>query len=115
MTDTITAEELKKKIRRDEKVLIVDVLQPYSYEGHHVPSAINVPDGADFIDNLVQKTGAKKDSEIIVYCTSVGCTLSPRAAAMLQKQGYTNVKHFEEGLVGWQDAGFEFEGSATKS
>jgi rhodanese-related sulfurtransferase len=31
------------------------------------------------------------------------------AADALEKAGYTNVKHFVDGIAGWQNAGYSFE------
>ncbi len=34
------------------------------------------------------------------------------AAAMLEEAGYVNVWRYKDGLAGWQDAGYKFEGKA---
>lgn len=110
MAKSITAEELKKKMEGNEKFYLIDNLMPNSFEGHHIPGAKNVPFGTDFIQKFEKQIGAPKDAEIITYCASSGCQLSVMAADALEKAGYTNVRHFADGLAGWQDAGYQFEG-----
>lgn len=88
---------------------MVDVLSENSYEARHVPGARNVPNGPNFLAQFEEETGAAKDAEIIVYCSSNTCQASVQAADTLEEAGYTNVAHFADGLAGWQEAGYEFE------
>jgi len=46
-----------------------------------------------------------------VYCSSIRCQTSPASARKLAEVGYSNVLHYEEGVVGWKDAGNPMEGS----
>lgn len=114
MAKTITTEELKKKLDGSAKdFYLVDVLSANSYEGHHLPGAKNVPNGPDFLEKFEKEIGAPKDAEVIVYCASKTCMASVQAADTLEKAGYTNVSHYADGLAGWQDAGYKFEGQAA--
>ena len=110
MVKKISTEELKKKLDNREKFLLVDVLLQQSYDLQHIPGSISVPYDADFLERFVKVPGAAKDAEIITYCASSGCQLSAIAAHVLMEAGYTNVGHYVDGLVGWNDAGYEFEG-----
>ncbi|MEX1014076.1 MAG: rhodanese-like domain-containing protein [Candidatus Paceibacterota bacterium] len=110
MAKVITTEELKNKIDSDEEFYLVDVLSSNSYEGRHIPTAINFSNGPDFLEDFENKTEANKDDEIIVYCSSENCMASVQAAKTLEKAGYTNVVHYKDGLAGWQNAGYDFEG-----
>ena len=111
MADKITTEELKKKLDAGEEVYLIDALSEKSYGARHVPGAKNVPYRPNFITDFEKEVGAPKDAEIITYCASSGCQLSVLAADALEEAGYTNVKHFEDGLAGWQNAGYKFEES----
>lgn len=113
MAKVVTTEELKKKIDGGGKFHLVDVLSEQSYESRHIPGAKNVPLDSDFLKSFEVKVGATKDAEIIVYCSSSSCQASPRAAAMLEEAGYINVAHYKDGLAGWQNAGYKFEGEAA--
>ena len=105
---TITAKELKDKFDANEDFILVNVLSPESFEAKHIPSSINMPLSDIGIRSKKELPG--KNKEIIVYCASRQCEASPNAAKKLEKLGYTNVADFEDGIAGWQEAGFKFEG-----
>ena len=48
MTDNISREELKAKIDRGDKFVLVDALLAKHYENSHLPGAINLP--YEFVD-----------------------------------------------------------------
>lgn len=107
MTKTITTKDLKAKIDAGEDIHLIDVLSPESYEARHIPSAINIPNGPELVQQI-EALDITKDAEIIVYCSSESCGASPAAAEALEKAGYSNVVHYKDGLAGWQDAGYDF-------
>ena len=73
---------------------------------------IEIADGITFIDYQIQIIRSLwKDAEIVVYCASNGCQLSLLAAEALDQAGYSNVSHFVDGLAGWKNAGYAFEGA----
>jgi len=108
---TIIAKELKRKIDANEDFILVNVLSRESFEIRRIPKSINIP--VDEIEKMASKELPDKNKEIIVYCTSLECQASPTAAKKLITMGYKNVYDFEEGIAGWQDAGFEFEGDVV--
>ncbi|MCH7828436.1 rhodanese-like domain-containing protein [Patescibacteria group bacterium] len=110
MAQVITSEELKQKIDNKEDFVLVDTLMEGGYEMRHVPGAVSVPYGTNFLQEFEKKVAAPKDKEIIIYCASATCQLSVLAADALEEAGYTNVKHYKEGIAGWQQAGYKFEG-----
>ena len=106
---TITRDALKKKIDDGSDFVLVDVLGEGSYEQRHLPGAISIDaHHEDFIEQ-VEKRVPDKSREIVVYCSSFTCPLSPMAANKLVDAGYTNVVDFEGGLADWEDAGYPFE------
>lgn len=110
MIQVLTTEELKKKIdNRSDDFYLIDVLPLESYAARHVPGALNVPKGADFVERFESQTELPKDTEIIVYCSSDTCAASVQSGEQLEKAGYTNVWHYKDGLAGWKNAGYEFE------
>jgi rhodanese-related sulfurtransferase len=113
MAKVITTEELKKKIDGGGDFYLIDALSPNSFEARHIPGAKNVSNGPEFLKQFENEIQAAKDADIIVYCSSSGCMASVRAADTLEKAGYTNVKHYKDGLAGWQNAGYQFEGEAV--
>lgn len=105
----ITAEELKKKIDANEDFILIDVLGKESFDAKHIPKSINIP--STEIGIRSKNELPDKNKEIVVYCASRECEASPNAAKKLEKLGYKNVVDFEDGLAGWQEAGYEFEGN----
>ncbi len=104
MAKIISTQELKGKIDKGEEFHLVDVLSPESYAERHIPGAVNVPNELDFA-NVIDLA---KDDEIILYCASADCMASASAARKLEETGYTNVKHYQDGLAGWEKAGHPF-------
>ena len=64
--NNLTAEEVKKRIDRPEKVLIVDARTEKEYRQAHIPTAINIPPSQyAMIRNHLPKD---KSLPIIFYC-----------------------------------------------
>ena len=111
MQTTISTEDLKSKIDSGANdYVLVDTMKAESYEARHVPTAIGIPANDEFIRRY-EATGAPKDKEVIVYCSSETCGAHKRAADALEKAGYTKVVRYSDGLAGWQNAGLTFEAS----
>lgn len=109
--ETITADELKEKLDEEEDFVLIDVLSGDSFERLRIPGSVNVP--VPEIEDDASKEIPSKESEVVVYCASEACRASPRAAAKLEEMGYENVVDFEDGLAGWEEAGYTFEGEAA--
>lgn len=111
MAKQITTEEVKKLVdSKADDYTLVDVLSAKSFEGMHVPSSHNIAYAPGFAEAFAKALPVPKDARIIVYCASSGCQLSHLAADELEKAGYTDVYHYVDGLAGWKNAGYEFEG-----
>jgi len=62
----LTAEEVKKRIERPEKVLVVDARTEKEYRQAHIPTAINIPPSQyTMIQNHLPQD---KGLPIIFYC-----------------------------------------------
>jgi len=68
MAETITREELRDKIERNDKFQLVETLPRTAYDHAHLPGAINLP--PDQISELATKLLPDKSADIIVYCSS---------------------------------------------
>lgn len=78
---------------------LVDVREPSEFEAGHLPNAINIP-----IRTLGQNLDKiPTDKPVFVYCKSGH--RGALSTAALQLMGYTNVKSFPPGFVGWEKAG----------
>jgi len=78
-----------------------------------LPTSRNVAYAPGFAEAFAKALPVQKYAKIIVYCASSGCQLSHLAADELEKAGYTNVYHYADGLSGWKNAGYEFEGEVA--
>jgi rhodanese-related sulfurtransferase len=65
---TITRDELKRKIDRHDRFVLVDVLSPDTYGRERLPGAVNIPWGQ--VAGLAARLIPDKGSEVIVYCAS---------------------------------------------
>ncbi len=68
LPDTISREELKKKIDSKEKFLLLETLAPEMFKPSHLPGALNLP--PDQIKQLAPQLLPEKNAEIVVYCAS---------------------------------------------
>jgi rhodanese-related sulfurtransferase len=65
---TITRDELKRKLDRGDRFVLVDVLEPDTYARERLPGAVNIPWGhvAEFAPRLIPD----KNHDVIVYCST---------------------------------------------
>ena len=69
MLETISRDELKQKIDKKEKFVLVETLPRQTYEHAHLPGAINIP--PDQVKELAPKMLPDKTAEIVVYCKDI--------------------------------------------
>jgi rhodanese-related sulfurtransferase len=63
---TISRDELKVKIDRGDKFLLVETLPRTAYQHAHLPGAINLP--PDQVKELAGSVLPDKAADIVVYC-----------------------------------------------
>jgi rhodanese-related sulfurtransferase len=68
MTKTISRDELKQKLDRNDDFLLVETLPAIGYHHAHLPRAINLP--PDSLQSLAAQILPDKNAEIVVYCAS---------------------------------------------
>lgn len=68
MIETISRNELKAKIDRDDPFTLVETLPEIAYHHAHLPSAINLP--PDKISSDAATLLPDKNADIVVYCAS---------------------------------------------
>ncbi len=86
------------RVVESKEATIIDVNSRESFEKAHVPGAIHFMTQEKELTSLLP---AKKDALIVAYCGGVKCTAWKKAAEVACKAGYTNIKHFKEGIKGW--------------
>src|SRR3954471_3647117 len=66
--NTISRDELRSKLNRREKFVLVETLPKNSYDHAHIPTAKNLP--PDEIKTLAPTLLPDKNAEIVVYCAN---------------------------------------------
>lgn len=110
MNNSISRDELHRKLLSDTRPTIVEALAERYYADKHLPGAINIPH--DRVDALAPSLLPDKDAQIVVYCSNLQCQNSHVAAHRLTTLGYTNVVIYRDGKQDWEEAGLPLE-SAT--
>jgi rhodanese-related sulfurtransferase len=101
-----SVDEVKTKLDRDEKFLLIDVREESEYAKDHLPGAIHLSKG--IIERDVEARVPNLQTPIVLYCG--GGYRSALAADNLQKMGYTNVLSMDGGIRGWRGKGFPLTG-----
>ena len=97
----ITHEELVKALQ-SRTVTLLDANGTETYKEGHIPSAINFEQSEKSLGSLLP---ADKNALIVAYCGNEQCSAYQRAAKAASALGYTNVKHYAKGIVGWKASG----------
>jgi len=104
-TKVISTQALKKSLDEDLDMVLIDVRLPSEITsmGGSIKASQNrnIPRG--WLEYRITSVALSKDTPIVVYCGAGIRT--PLAADTLQKMGYTNVKNYSEGYIGWKRAG----------
>ena len=95
-------DEVKKRMDRGDKFLLVDVREESEYAKDHLPSAIHL--GKGVIERDIEARVPDLKTEIILYCG--GGFRSALAADNLQKMGYTHVISMDGGIRGWREKSY---------
>ena len=95
-------DEVKAKLDRGEKFLLVDVREESEYAKDHLPGATHL--GKGIIERDIEERVPDAKTPIVLYCG--GGYRSALAADNLQKMGYTNVLSMDGGIRGWREKGY---------
>ncbi len=110
---TLTRDQLKAMLDRQEDLVLINVLGKESFAQAHIPGSYNVPNAErDFVER-VEETVGNKNRKVVVYCASFECNASPSAARRLDQAGFTQVYDYEGGVEDWHEAGYPLESEAT--
>ncbi|MGH2787813.1 MAG: ArsR/SmtB family transcription factor [Actinomycetota bacterium] len=102
--EVLTKEELAKRLRRKDDLLVLDVRPVEEYEAGHVPGAVSIP-VAELKRRLKE---LPKNKEIVAYCRGSFCAFAPEAARFLGKKGF-QTRVLDAGLPDWEAAGLPVE------
>jgi rhodanese-related sulfurtransferase len=102
-------DEVKKKMDRGEKFVLVDVREESEFSKDHLPNAIHL--GKGIIERDIEARVPDLDAEIVLYCG--GGFRSALAADNLQKMGYKNVISMDGGIRDWREKGYPLTKGST--
>jgi sulfur-carrier protein adenylyltransferase/sulfurtransferase len=89
--------ELKQKIDRGDKFVLIDVREPHEYKICSIPGAKLIPLG-----EFPQHVGEfDKDADIVIHCRSG--MRSAKACAVLKQNGFEHVRNVVGGILAWSD------------
>jgi molybdopterin/thiamine biosynthesis adenylyltransferase/rhodanese-related sulfurtransferase len=89
--------ELKQKLDRGDKFVLVDVREPHEWQIARIPTAKLIPLG-----DVAKRMGELNPAdEIVVHCRSG--VRSAKAAQLLLDSGFKNVKNLKGGILAWSD------------
>ena len=97
-----TVDEIKSRLDRGDKFVLVDVREESEWQKDHLPGAIHMSKGV--IERDVEQKVPDLHTEMVLYCG--GGFRSALAADNLQKMGYTNVISMDGGVRGWREKNY---------
>lgn len=98
--EELTKEELWQRVKRKDRLVVLDVRPNEEYEAGHIPGAYSIP-----LKELKKRVKElPKNKEIVAYCRGAVCALAPEAARYLSSKGY-RVKRLVDGAPDWEAAG----------
>lgn len=98
------------KVRGVEGVYIFDCNPENIYDQSHIPGSIHI--NVEHWERLLPKD--KKNSFLIFYCINRLCNVSWEASQYAISLGYENVYQMPDGIQGWVQNGYEFEGAGRR-
>lgn len=105
----ISSDDLRRAIAHTPDLVLIDIRLPGEIEAMggaiQAPQNVNIPRG--WLEFRVTNHARRKDTPIVVYC---GANIrSPLAAYTLQQMGYSNVRNYADGFIGWKKQGLPVE------
>jgi rhodanese-related sulfurtransferase len=97
-----TVDDVKSRLDRGEKFMLVDVREESEFANDHLPGAIHL--GKGVIERDVEAHVPDLNAPMVLYCG--GGFRSALAADNLQKMGYTNVISMEGGIREWREKNY---------
>ncbi len=97
-----TCDQIRTRLDKGDKFVLVDVREDNEYAKDHLPGAIHL--GKGIIERDIETAVPDAKVEIVLYCG--GGFRSAMAADNLQKMGYTNVISMDGGIREWREKGY---------
>jgi rhodanese-related sulfurtransferase len=98
----VSIDDVKARLDRGDKFILVDVREESEYAKDHLPGAIHL--GKGVIERDIEERVPELNTPVVLYCG--GGYRSALAADNLQKMGYGNVLSMNGGIRGWREKHF---------
>jgi rhodanese-related sulfurtransferase len=98
----VSTAELSSLLQNGPPLRLVNVLPGILHNERHIPGSVHIPLSALRVSPHMP---ADKDMLVVFYCMGKLCLYSSRAAGVAREMGYTNLRVYRDGLLGWQQAG----------
>lgn len=95
----VSIDEVKARLDRGPKFLLIDVREESEYAIDHLPGAVHL--GKGIIERDIEERVHDLNTPMVLYCG--GGYRSALAADNLQKMGYTGVLSMDGGIRGWRE------------
>lgn len=95
-TETISVEELKRRLDRGDRPVLLDVREPFEHAASNIGGRL-IPRG-ELANRLAE---LDPSDEIVVYCRTGN--RSAQAAELLRRKGFTRVRNLDGGIVAWAE------------
>jgi sulfur-carrier protein adenylyltransferase/sulfurtransferase len=89
--------ELKQKLDRGDKFVLIDVREPHEYRICNIPGSKLIPLG-EFPQHMGE---FKPEDDIVIHCKSG--MRSAKACAVLRQNGFQHVRNVVGGILAWSD------------
>ena len=97
-----TVLDVKSRLDKGEKLLLIDVREESEFATDHIPGSIHLSKGV--IERDIELAVPGLATEIILYCG--GGFRSALSAENLARMGYSNVISMDGGIRVWRENGF---------
>lgn len=98
----VSIDDVKARLDRGDKFVLVDVREESEYAKDHLPGAIHL--GKGIIERDIEERVPDLGTSLVLYCG--GGYRSALAADNLQKMGYSNVLSMDGGIRVWREKHF---------
>jgi rhodanese-related sulfurtransferase len=100
-----TVDEIKERLDRHDKFVLIDVREDREFDADHIPGAVHL--GKGIIERDIEGKYSDLSTPLVLYCG--GGFRSALAADNLQKMGYTNVQSMDGGIRVWREKQYPLE------
>jgi rhodanese-related sulfurtransferase/DNA-binding transcriptional ArsR family regulator len=98
--EPVTREELARRLRDGDRLVVLDVRPAAEHAAGHLPGAVSIPVG-ELRRRLAE---LPRDREVVAYCRGPYCAFAHEAVAVLREAGFS-ARRLEDGLPEWEAAG----------